>query len=127
MVSMEAPRVGSSEWKALMMPQTVPNNPMYGLVEPIVASTGRCISRCSASRASTTRMLRTAVWLIVSGDNCLFPGQLHVFPETGAKHFPERRARLPLSHLVVELHQLDALPELVLELDCFLMLPAQDL
>src|SRR5579884_560724 len=48
-------------WKARMMPSTVPNSPMNGAAEPIVASTQReaaapCASsncRCSAMRSSS--------------------------------------------------------------------------
>src|SRR5271166_2590211 len=34
-----------SPWKASMMPQTVPNNPMNGVTAPVVASQGRRLSR----------------------------------------------------------------------------------
>ena len=40
--------------KACMMPQTVPNRPMYGLMDPTVASVARWLSSASTSRDSAT-------------------------------------------------------------------------
>src|SRR5215475_8728588 len=47
-----------SEAKALMMPQTVPNSPTYGLVLPTVASVARLCSRRSISFNCATRIAR---------------------------------------------------------------------
>src|SRR5580704_9644776 len=43
-----------------MMPQTVPNKPTYGLVEPTVASIARFCSNRSSSRSCATRIARRA-------------------------------------------------------------------
>src|SRR5580692_11401087 len=47
-----------SELKAFMMPQTVPNRPTYGLVEPTVASVARLCSSRSISFSCATRIAR---------------------------------------------------------------------
>src|ERR1700722_7122293 len=49
-----------SELKAFMMPQTVPNRPTYGLVEPTVASVARLCSSRSISLSCATRIARRA-------------------------------------------------------------------
>src|SRR5450631_3610370 len=46
------------EENALMMPQTVPKSPTYGLVEPTVASVARLCSSRSISLSCATRMAR---------------------------------------------------------------------
>ena len=44
--------------KACMIPHTVPNRPIYGLIEPTVASKGKLVSRSSTSRDKETRIAR---------------------------------------------------------------------
>ncbi|MNN92084.1 hypothetical protein D3C76_1706550 [compost metagenome] len=49
------------------MPHTVPNRPMYGLVEPTVARNGRLCSSFSSSREMATRMARPTPSMTASG------------------------------------------------------------
>src|SRR5919202_1763856 len=50
--------VTAIDWKLFMMPQTVPNRPTNGAVEPMVASEGRCRSSTSTSRSIVSSMNR---------------------------------------------------------------------
>src|SRR6185437_14974204 len=58
-------------WNAPMMPQTVPNRPMYGLTEPTLARNSRLRSSRPTSRVTETCMARSVPSITMRG-SCAF-------------------------------------------------------
>ncbi|MNE85295.1 hypothetical protein D3C80_1822800 [compost metagenome] len=53
--------------KACMIPHTVPNRPIYGLIEPTVPRNGMCVSSDSSSRLKEIRIAREDPSITASG------------------------------------------------------------
>ncbi len=86
-------------WNAVRMPQTVPNRPTYGLVEPIVASVERFCSSRSVSFICATFMARRlpSSSCAPARPSCVFSRENSRKPETKMPAMPV--GELPSSDL----------------------------